>query len=57
MFIFLLNSNVNNVKYYIIYFYSILFILSIKNKEKLIFYFFYLEKTTYFNFFYLVKNL
>ena len=45
----------NNIKYYIVCFCSILFLLSIKKKS--IYYFFYLEKVTYFDFFYLVKDL
>ena len=45
----------NNVKYYVVCFCSILFLLSIKKKKKTICYFFHLEKTTYFGFFCLVK--
>ena len=47
----------NSVKYYIVCFYTILFILKLKNKEKPSYYFFYLKKIKYFDFSYLIKNL
>ena len=41
----------NSVKYYVVCFFNVLFLLSIKSKEKSKYYFFYLEKIKYFDFF------
>ena len=44
--------NIRLFVFVVFYFYKVL-----KSKEKLICFFFYLEKITYFSFFYLVKSL
>ena len=46
----------NSVKYYVVCFFNVLFLLSIKSKEKSKYYFFYLEKIKYFDFFLFTKK-